>query len=343
MLQKILKAFGVEDAEAMPFGSGLINRTWKVCTPGGNFILQKINDQVFRQPEDIAHNIRLIADYLKKNHPDYFFISPVASNSGEDLVFFEGEGWFRCLPFVENSVTIEVVSSPRQAYEAARQFGKFTRVLSGFDVNRLKITIPQFHDLDWRYRQFLYAISNGNRQRKEEAQKLIDKILGYKSLVEEYRDMIARGQFKLRVTHHDTKISNVLFDRNYKGICVIDLDTVMPGFFISDLGDMVRTYVSPVNEEETDLAKIYFRKEYYDAIVQGYLSEMDSELTSEEKKYFFFSGKFIVYMQALRFLTDYLNNDQYYGSKYQGHNLNRAGNQAVLLQALMKNEQQHSY
>jgi Ser/Thr protein kinase RdoA (MazF antagonist) len=144
--------------------------------------------------------------------------------------------------------------------------------------------------------------------------------------------------FKIRVTHHDTKISNVLFDQYDKGICVIDLDTVMPGYFISDVGDMLRTYLSPVSEEEKDFSKIQARDEYFTAIVEGYLSYMSIDLNAEELRHFVYSGMFMIYMQAIRFLTDHLNNDVYYGAAYEGHNFIRAKNQITLLTRLKEKE-----
>jgi len=333
-LQAILNAFGINDAEIRLFGTGLINRTWKVGTPSGNYILQKINDQVFRRPMDIGHNIRLISEFLQRKHPDYFFVSPVVTSTGADVISFGNEGWFRLMPFVENSRTFDVVETPEQAYEAAKQFGRFTDVLAHFDARQLKITIPQFHDLQLRYQQFLDAIANGDKERISETRTIINELLHHENIVNEYRSIVDNPQFKLRVTHHDTKISNVLFDQNNKGLCVIDLDTVMPGYFISDVGDMMRTYLSPVSEEEKDVEKVSVRKEFYQAIVEGYSSEMKDELTEVEKKYFLFAGKFMIYMQALRFLTDHLNNDIYYGAKYEGQNLIRAKNQTILLQRL---------
>jgi Ser/Thr protein kinase RdoA (MazF antagonist) len=151
---------------------------------------------------------------------------------------------------------------------------------------------------------------------------------------------MANPEFKLRVTHHDTKISNVLFDQEGKGLCVIDLDTVMPGYFISDVGDMMRTYLSPVSEEEKELDKIVVRDEFYKAIVEGFYKEMKEELTETEKKYFFYAGTFMIYMQALRFFTDFLNDDIYYGAKYPRHNFMRAKNQLVLLEQLLKKQDQ---
>jgi Ser/Thr protein kinase RdoA (MazF antagonist) len=242
------------------------------------------------------------------------------------------------MPFAENSITCDVVQTSAQAYEAAKQFGRFTRLLSDFDAKQLKVTIPQFHDLELRYRQFGDALSNGDKERIREAKEIIVALQEQKKIVDEYKSVIHNPQFKLRVTHHDTKISNVLFDQNNRGLCVIDLDTVMPGYFISDVGDMMRTYLSPVSEEENDFDKILVRSEFYKAIVEGYSDEMKDELTKVEKNYFLFAGKFMIYMQALRFLTDYFNNDVYYGAKYEGHNLVRAKNQATLLQRLVETE-----
>ena len=142
--------------------------------------------------------------------------------------------------------------------------------------------------------------------------------------------------FSLRVTHHDTKISNVLFDGRNRGLCVIDLDTVMPGYFISDVGDMIRTYVSAASEEVVDLSTVAVRREFYQAIREGYLGVMGDVLSATEGGRFFYAGLFMVYMQALRFLTDHLNGDVYYGARYEGHNFNRAANQVALLQKLIE-------
>ncbi len=177
------------------------------------------------------------------------------------------------------------------------------------------------------------------RQRLQQSFHLIQFIKDNKNIVDTYENILHNNSFKLRVTHHDTKISNVLFDALDKGLCVIDLDTVMPGYFISDVGDMIRTYVSPVNEEEKDFSKIEIREEYFKAIWDGYMGEMNQELTGEEKKHFIYAGKFMIYMQAIRFITDHLNDDAYYGAKYDGQNFVRAGNQVVLLQRLMEKEE----
>jgi Ser/Thr protein kinase RdoA (MazF antagonist) len=336
----VLPAYGLNDAalKAEPVGNGLIHRTWKIISPDKEYILQQVNHRVFKEPETIAGNIGLLAAYLKQYYPEYSFIAPLADMSGNVLVYREGKGYFRLFPFVRGSFTINVVETPQQAQEAALQFGLFTRLLSRFETRQLKNTIPFFHDLTLRYQQFMTALENGNKRRLAAAASLIEKLDASADIVAEFSRIKSNPDFKLRVTHHDTKINNVLFDGNGKGICIIDLDTVMPGYFISDVGDMMRTCLSPVSEEEKDFSKIRVREEFYTAIVQGYYSQMKNELTATEKKSFFYAGKFMIYMQALRFLTDYLNDDSYYGAGYPDHNLVRAGNQATLLERLMDKE-----
>jgi Putative homoserine kinase type II (protein kinase fold) len=335
-LTEIVNAFGLTGSTVKPFGTGLINNTWLVETEDteGKYILQRVNTNIFKSPQDIATNIRLLSDHLKQYHPEYFFISPVQTREGADH-FETNEGSFRMFPYVPNSHTIDVVQNPEQAYEAAKAFGKFTRMFSGLDLSRLKITLPHFHDLDLRFRQFIHAVQHGNKSRLAQSQKLVDFILGQKAIVQQFLDLKADKEFRLRTTHHDTKISNVLFDENDQCICVIDLDTVMPGYFISDVGDMMRTYLSPVSEEEADYSKILARKDFFNAIVEGYSTEMKDELTMREKEQFLYAGKFMIYMQALRFITDHLSDDIYYGARYEGQNFVRAGNQVALLKQLL--------
>ncbi len=335
MLQTVLKQFGIDgdDCKTELFGNGLIHSTWLVESKNKKYILQRINNRIFMHPEDISFNIQQINKYLKAHFPGYLFIDPVAASDGSFLIKV-WEGYFRLFPFLEGSHTIDVVEKPLQAFEAAKQFGRFTKILSGFDASMLKITLPDFHDLSLRYRQFEIALQNGNKERLKQSKELITFIKQQKHLVAEYE--YCKLHFKIRCTHHDTKISNILLDDDDNGICVIDLDTVMPGYFVSDVGDMMRTYVSPVSEEEKDFSKIKMRKEIYEAIVQGYMDEMGEELTDLEKKYFSFAAKMMTYMQAIRFLTDHLNNDVYYGAKYEGHNFIRAGNQITLLKRLQE-------
>lgn len=336
--QAVLAAYGFTQPDTVinAFGTGLINHTWTVTQGGKKYILQRINTQVFHEPEAIADNISRIAAYLAEHAPDYFFVAPVITANGQQLITIEGEwgGSFRVFPFVPGSHSKEVATSANQAFEAAKQFGRFTRLLSGFEAKTLHTTIPFFHDLSLRYRQFLQALENGNEERINQSAALIQQIKEQLQLVNRFVEIQQDPAFRIRVTHHDTKISNVLFDEQDLALCVIDLDTVMPGYFISDVGDMMRTYLPTVSEEEKDFSRINVREDMYHAIVKGYLAEMGEELSAAEKKSFFYAGRFMIYMQALRFLTDHINNDVYYGASYPDHNFVRAGNQLVLLQKL---------
>jgi Ser/Thr protein kinase RdoA (MazF antagonist) len=339
-LDSILKKYNLDSKSCTvePFGSGLINHTWVVKNGDKIYILQKINNNVFKKPKDIECNIQLIDNYLRIHFPNYLFVSPIENTEGGQMVYEPKIGYFRMFPFVPNSHSKDVVQTPEQAYEAAAQFGKFTRVLADFDATQLRDSISNFHNLSLRYDQFLKATKEGNQQRIEETKKDIETLLSLKDIAVQYEGIVHNPNFKKRVTHHDTKISNVLFDNNDKALCVIDLDTTMAGYFISDVGDMMRTYLSPVSEEEQDFSKIEVRDDFYKAIVKGYSEQMETVLSDDEKGYFLYAGKFMIYMQALRFLTDYLNDDVYYGAKYPKHNLMRARNQIVLLQRLIEKE-----
>jgi Ser/Thr protein kinase RdoA (MazF antagonist) len=332
----IWNEYGLKQHLVLPvkFGNGLINQTWKLVYGAQAFILQTINQTVFSEPWAIASNIDAVALYLYRHHPDYLFVSAIKTKSGASMVVVNGI-YFRLFPFVEGSHAKSVLETPVQAFEAARQFGLFTKNLSGFNCKELKTTLPKFHDLVLRDKQFLDAVEKGNEERKKLAKDLIEKLVAYRFITNRFEQIIKNPNFKLRPTHHDTKISNVLFDSPDHAICVIDLDTLMPGYFISDLGDMMRTYLCPVSEEESDFSKITIRKAFYDAVIEGYCSEMGTELTKDELEAIPYAGQFMVYMQAIRFLTDFLNMDVYYGSKYPNQNLIRAGNQIVLLEKLL--------
>ena len=340
MLEEVLSAYGITTtAKAQPHGSGLIHNTWKITDGSKEYVLQRINHHVFKRPEYIAKNIEAIASWLKVNHPDYFFVTPVKTLNDESILYLPSHGYFRIFPFIKGSFTYDVAQNPRQACEASKQFGLFTCVLTDFPVEDLNITLPDFHNLSYRYTQFEHAIKTGNSSRSQSSKREIDFLVSQNHIVSTYKQIVSAKDFKVRVTHHDTKISNVLFDKDGKGICVIDLDTLMPGYFISDVGDMLRTYLSPVSEEEMDFKKIDIRVDFFEGIACGYLREMSRELTEMEVHHFVYSGLFMIYMQALRFITDYLNDDVYYGATYPGHNHVRAKNQIVLLKKLLEKEE----
>ena len=334
-LARLLSRFGLDPAShsVHPHGSGLINRTWVVKDEKDmpRFILQRLNTNVFKKPEDVARNLDVLKAHLANQPKDYLLPLPIENLQGDATVIDDG-GCYRLIPYVPDSMVHTVCTESSQAYEAALQFGMFTAVFDGMDTSRLLETIPGFHDLSHRWRQFEEALEHGDPARRKESSDAIEFLQSRRDIVDTYERIREDPSFRIRVTHHDTKISNVLFDRNGKGLCVIDLDTVMPGRFISDVGDMYRTYLSPVSEEEPDVDRISIRPGFKKAIRDGYLVHMAAQLTSAESEHFEYAGEFMIYMQALRFLTDHLNRDAYYGASYEGHNLVRASNQVRLLQ-----------
>lgn len=334
MLETVLLKFGLDisDCLVLPIGNGLINQTWKISHNNREYILQKVNTDVFKHPKIIDENLNKLKSFLEQHFPDYIFVAPLKSPSGSTLVE-TSEGSFRIFDFVKDSITLNTAENAQQAYEAAKQFGKFSRLLSGFDASTLHPTIPDFHNLQLRYNQFKTALERADADRLKNAADAIKAVEQRDEILQKYLDILSQKlQVPLRVIHHDTKISNVLFDKDGKGLCVIDLDTVMPGYYISDIGDMMRTYLSPLSEESVEFDQIEIRKIFFMAIYKGYMSEMADILNPTEKDLFIYAGQFIIYMQAVRFLTDYLNNDVYYGARYETHNLDRAKNQIKLLE-----------
>lgn len=332
MLTPLLSAYGLDekDSVCVPFGSGLINSTWKVTSKKGEFILQELNTDIFKHPEHIAFNLHSIKSFLTKHYPYYIFPAPLNTLDGR-LMVTENDKVYRLLPFVQGSHTVNFLTEPQQAFEGAKQFGMFTRVLQNFASDNLYYTLPDFHNLELRITGFEEALRNASEERKEEAKEEIAKAIALRNIARTFQEIKTKNLLPLRVIHHDTKINNVLLDQQDRGMAVIDLDTVMPGFYISDVGDMMRTYLAEANEEEKDPDKITIRPEFFEAIYRGYMSEMGNCLNETEKEYFIYSGRFMIYMQAIRFLTDYLNKDIYYHISYSGQNLVRAKNQFRLL------------
>lgn len=328
---EVIASYGWTNTTVNTITSGLINHTWKVHTDSGDFILQRINTDVFTHPDWIDENITSIASWLALHAPGYLFTAPVKNKAGISLIQLEGAA-YRAFEFQQNTHTIAVVADAKEAFEAAKQFALFTQQLEEFPADQLHITLPDFHNLSLRFNQFETALRNNNEERFVNAAATAHTLYQMKAIVSRYNQYIAHPDARKRVMHHDTKISNVLFNDAGRGVCVIDLDTVMPGYLFSDPGDMFRTYLPPVSEEEADLDRIHIRKPVLEAIEAGYLDTLKHQLSSFESANFYLSGEILIYMQALRFLTDYLENDRYYGEKYPDQNLVRAKNQLRLLE-----------
>lgn len=334
-LKKVLQtySFSPDEVTVKKFGTGHINSTWllNIADQSGKYILQSINQNVFRQPLIIAENVQLVAEYLRVYASGYLFVASVKTSSGDEMAYVDGTYW-RLTNYIENSVAYDTLTDPKQAYEAAVQFGRLSRLLNAFDASSLKPSIPGFHDLDMRYHQFRKALEYASADLRAQACQEIEKVISYSFIVDYFNSYKNSPDFPDRVMHHDTKISNMLFDRNTRqGICVIDLDTLMPGKFISDLGDMMRTYLCEFSENEPNLDKIFIRIDYFESIIDGYMSEMGGILTNIEKNMILFSGKYIIYMQAVRFITDFLSDNVYYPIEFPDQNLVRTKNQLKLL------------
>jgi Ser/Thr protein kinase RdoA (MazF antagonist) len=219
MLKNILGKFDISagDSNIESFGSGLINGTWKVSVGDDAYILQRINTNIFKSPQAIADNLVSLQTYLAQTAPDYIFAAPLPALNGDYLVIDDNQ-YYRLLPFIKNSYTVDVVSAPAQAFEAAKQFGKFSRLLNDFDADSLKYTLPDFHNLTLRVDQFKSALKNAAANRLDKAAVEIKEIEKHEDIADIYRQLVDKKEIPLRVIHHDTKINNVLFDADDKGL-----------------------------------------------------------------------------------------------------------------------------
>ncbi len=348
--KNILSHFKIngEFVRAEQFGSGHINDTilaeYKINGQSLKYVLRKINKKVFPEPELIVENTILVTGQIKKK----LIAEGEKDLNRKVLTLFEtsngkfyhldetGEYW--CLMnFIEDAYTVDEVETEKQAYEAARTYGKFQKYLSDFDAAECNITIKNFHDLEKRLIKFDEVLAKNPAQRAGEIQSVIEKVERFRYINNEFLKL-RKENIPVRVTHNDTKINNVMLDsKTSEGLCVIDLDTVMPGIILNDFGDMVRTFTSPSAEDESDLSKVFVRMNIFSAMANGYLSELKNILTRSEVGYLPLGAKIIVYEQAVRFLTDYLEGDVYYKVKYEKHNLIRARNQFALLESIEKN------
>ncbi len=317
-------------------GGGLINLSYKIiCQLTSDFLLQQINKTVFAHPEQVQENYIRIWQYAEFEFTGLRLPSPKHCGRMTTLFVDRNENYWRAFEFIEDARMCAVAEKPAQAKATAKAFAKFTAAFEDFNVSNLKEVIPGFHNLSLRYRQFEEAMKGELYERMSKSLPLIDELKQREKYKHFYEIVTESGEFPQRVMHHDAKITNVLFsNKTGRVICPVDFDTVMPGYFFSDIGDMIRSMVCSEDENSTNFNNIRIRKNFYDAIISGYLDVLGKQLTISEKKYIHYSGLLIIYMQALRFLTDYLNGDVYYRISNPDQNFDRAKNQLILLQRL---------
>ena len=340
------RAFAIKGdfAGAAPYGSGHINDSYcAVFHRNGarsHYLLQRINHHVFKNPATLMENIERVTAHLAAHlsrHPDRDrrVLTLIATRSG-GVMHIDGDGnYWRAYGFIHGAKTYDSVESARQAFQAARAFGEFQRLLADLPAPRLHDTIPDFHYTPKRFAALEQAIAADVAGRVALAGPEIEFALTRKPLA---RALVEMG-LPERVTHNDTKINNVLLDdATGEGTCVIDLDTVMPGLAAYDFGDMVRTATCPAPEDEQDLSKVHMQFPLFEALARGYMSTAGGFLTPQEKESLAIAGKLITFEISIRFLTDYLNGDTYFKVHRQGHNLERSRSQFKLLESLEEQE-----
>ena len=341
-LNEILQKFNV-DSTISEYGNGHINDTY--CTEKPRFILQKINVNVFKNPDELMENIVNVTDFLKKKiiqnygNPERETLTVLRTLDGGYCYKADKENVFRLYKFIDDTITIENSKTAKDLYQAGKGFGKFQRMLDDFPVEKLHETIKDFHDTPKRVEQLKKAIEEDRAGRASLVSEEIDFALKNAAFADKVVKGIESGTIPLRVTHNDTKINNILFDKfGGEAICVIDLDTVMPGSMLYDFGDALRMGGSTAAEDETDLSKVHFDKECFTAFAKGFLKEVKDIVTPAEKELFAFSVKLMTYECGIRFLADYLNGDTYFKIHRENHNLDRARNQFALVDELNRIE-----
>jgi hypothetical protein len=352
-LQDVSRQFQIygEILHAEPCKIGHINETYTATyTQGGiqvRYIHQKINQTVFKDPASVMKNLIRVTTHirnklLERREEDLTrkCLTVVPTRGGQPFYWDpNGECW-RTFVFIERVQTYEAVESPRQAYEAGKAFGCFQSLLVDLAGERLTETIPNFHNTRKRFAALQQAIQDDHFNRAKTAAKEIKFALKHEPIVDVLLNAQGNGEIPERVTHNDTKFNNVMLDvETGEGMCVVDLDTVMPGLWLYDFGDMVRTTTSPTLEDELDLAKVQMRMPMFKELARGYLEAVGAVLTPAEKAYIAFAGKLITFTIGIRFLTDYLMGDRYFRVHRPGHNLDRCRTQFKLIESITRQEE----
>ena len=337
---------GAEEVE-----TGLINSTWIASFRNSRgkkarYILQRINEGVFGNPLEVMQNVECVTRHInwkvlrvKKDFGGHT-LNLYPGRGGKSFVEGPGKGIWRCYNYIEGCRTYDVVETTRQAYQAGHAFGAFQDLVSDLKPDDIVEVIPDFHNTPCRYRNLLDAVEADSAGRVCEVQDELQRLEAMAGEMDRITNLVEKGELPVRITHNDTKINNVLFDvESDEAVCVIDLDTVMPGISLYDFGDLVRTATNPAEEDERDLSKVTMRMSIFEALVEGYLESAQGVLTELEISLLPFSGRLIAWELATRFLADYLNGDVYFRVKRDGQNLDRARTQLKLAEEISRSEE----
>ena len=330
---------------ATPYGSGHINDSYSAVLLQGSrqvrYLVQRMNHHIFKDPIAVMENIQRVTSHLAEQlagdpDRDRRVLALVRACDGRAWHTDEGGNYWRAYRFIEGASSYDAVQTPQQAYQAGKAFGRFQQMLASMPAPSLHETIPDFHNTPKRFAALQRVISEDVAHRAAGACAEIDFALAHESIV----GILVDANLPERVTHNDTKFNNVLLDdATGEGMCVIDLDTVMPGLAAYDFGDMVRTTTSPAMEDEQDLSKVSMEFSMFEALTRGYLDAAGSFLTNAEKQHLAFSGKLITLEVGIRFLTDHLAGDTYFKVHREGHNLDRCRTQFKLVESIERQEE----
>jgi len=340
-MEQLFNAFQFEgDLVSMTnYGNGHINDTYRVITTTNQYIIQRINHYVFKQPEQLMTNYRLVTDYLKTivDDPLRQTLTIIKTKDGKDLYVSDEGNYYRAILFIDDCICLETMTGPEDFYKTGVSFGNFQTQLSHFDASKLYESIPNFHNTPKRLETFKTVLENASEERKEKAKTEIEFILNHEKDAHALYNM----HLPLRVTHNDTKLNNILFDaKTKKALCIIDLDTIMPGFVANDFGDSIRSGATYSKEDEPNLDVVTLDLPLYEAFFKGFVEGAKTILTKDEIKSLPAGAKTITLEQAIRFLTDYLENDVYYKTDYEDHNLIRTRTQIKMVQEMEKYHQE---
>ncbi|MBM3437283.1 MAG: aminoglycoside phosphotransferase family protein [Bacteroidetes bacterium] len=321
---------------ACPYGSGHINDSYKVTALKKNYLLQRVNDSVFKDIPGLTGNIIKVTDFLSgRLRDDRMKVLKIIPTHTGNYYFKDDEGnYWRLFDFIEGSKSYDRVENPELAFEGGKAYGWFLKMLDEFPVNRLIETIPDFHNITYRLNNFRNAVKKDGCGRVSDVMKDIAFAEDRAKEMDRIRMPGAEGKIPMRVTHNDTKINNVLFGEDNHAVCIIDLDTVMPGYVHYDFGDAIRTFTNMADEDEKDICHVKMDLTLFEAFSRGFLSETKDILKPAELETLAFSARLMTYIIGMRFLTDYLEGDTYYKTKYPDHNLVRARVQFRLIESM---------